>query len=461
MKKIQAIATREFVTTVATKGFIIGALMMPLMMLIGFTLIPKLMNQKQPQVQGTIAIIDPTGAIAPRFQQQLEPRALALRQQANSRERANQVADAKGGAVPTPTEDDIDMLMSQVPLLTVQTTAASADSKQAVADQLEWLKVKVEDKPHLAVVVVDANVLGAVQNTESKLGSYEFYVSPKLNDQTQGTIQTAMREAILSARLQSANIDKQQVDLLTNIPRPTAQLVTNNSDGTTNAAFNRAVPFILIVFLIMGVMMGAGSLLSTTVEEKFSRVLEVLLSAVSPFELMTGKILGQLAVSGLVLSVYVGLGMLGLSTFAMMGLVRTELLVYLVIFFVLNYLFIGAIMGVIGAAVNDLRDAQSLMMPINIFVMIPWLLAAPILRNPDSALSIVMSLMPPVSCFGMLLRLASTSPPPFWQIALSIALNIVAVLAALWFASKIFKISLLLQGKPPSLMTLIKWARAA
>jgi ABC-type Na+ efflux pump permease subunit len=190
-------------------------------------------------------------------------------------------------------------------------------------------------------------------------------------------------------------------------------------------------------------------------------VLEVLLSAVSPFELMAGKILGQLAVSGVVLLVYVTLGLIALSSFAMLGLIDPLLLLYLFVFFVINYLIIGAFMGAIGAAVNDMRDAQSLLMPVNLLIMLPWLLAAPIMRNPDSMLSTVLSLTPPVNCFAMLLRLASNSPPPFWQVALSIAISLATVYAALWFAAKIFRIAILLQGKPPNLVTLIRWARAA
>src|SRR6185295_17999850 len=147
------------------------------------------------------------------------------------------------------------------------------------------------------------------------------------------------------------------------------------------------IPFVLLVFVIMGTYTGAGSLLSTTVEEKFNRVMEVLLSAVSPFELMVGKILGQLAVSSLTLALYLSLGVLVLSSFALLGLVQPILLFYLLIFFVATYLIIGGLMGAVGAAVNDLRDAQSLLLPINLVMMVPWLLAFPISSNPDSTLS--------------------------------------------------------------------------
>jgi ABC-2 type transport system permease protein len=67
--------------------------------------------------------------------------------------------------------------------------------------------------------------------------------------------------------------------------------------------------------------------------------------------------------------------------------------------------------------------------------------------------------VPPVNAFGMMARLASTSPPPLWQVLLSLAASVVAACATVWFASKVFRVGLLMHGKPPSLGTLIKWAR--
>lgn len=454
MNKIVLIAKREFTTTVATRGFIIGALMMPLLMSVMFTVVPRLMNQKQPQVRGEIVVIDPTGAVIDRLKQQLDPHHLAEQQAKRARDAAEQAGDRIGLRATGVTSDAIARFLPEVPNLTI----AAYDRASDLGGAIDWLKSK-GDAPRLAVIAIQPNAVNA--GSSSTFGGFDFYTSPKLGERTQNAILSAARDAIIAARLSEANIDKAQIDLLVALERPVPKLVSASSDGTTNANLNRFVPFVLVGFLIMGVLMGAGSLLSTTVEEKFSRVLEVLLSAVSPFELMAGKILGQLAVSGVVLIVYVSLAIIALSSFAMLGLIDPILLVYLFVFFVINYLIFGAIMGAIGAAVNDLRDAQSLLMPVNLLMMIPWLLAMPIIRNPESTLSIVLSFLPPVNCFAMLLRLASSSPPPLWQVALSILISLATVYAALWFAAKVFRIAILLQGKPPNLITLVRWARAA
>lgn len=215
------------------------------------------------------------------------------------------------------------------------------------------------------------------------------------------------------------------------------------------------------VLLLMGVLGGGGQLLTTMVEEKSSRVVEVLLSAVSPMELMAGKLLGQMAVSLIGLSLYIAMGIALLASFALFGLLDFSLIFYLLIFFVITYLVMGSLMMAVGAAVNDMKEAQGLMAPLMIVFMIPWILWMPISRDPNSALSVAMSFIPPVNTFAMLLRMTSNSPPPFWQVWLSIAIGMGSVFCVLWFAAKIFRIGILMYGKPPNFATLIRWARAA
>jgi ABC-type Na+ efflux pump permease subunit len=201
--------------------------------------------------------------------------------------------------------------------------------------------------------------------------------------------------------------------------------------------------------------------MTSTVEEKSNRVIEVLLSALSPMQLKAGKILGQLGVGALLMLVYVGLGLWALLAFAVAGLLDPKLFGYMLIFFVLAYFMIGSLMAAIGAAVNEMREAQTLVMPVTMLVLIPYMLWLPITRNPNSTFSVIVSMLPPINCFTMMLRLTSSTPPPAWQVWLSIALGVAGVFGALWFASKVFRIGLLMYGKPPSLGTLVRWARMA
>jgi ABC-2 type transport system permease protein len=189
--------------------------------------------------------------------------------------------------------------------------------------------------------------------------------------------------------------------------------------------------------------------------------MEVVLSAVSPMQLMAGKLLGQMAVSLLVLSIYIVLGLMMLTSLSLFGLFNPWLILYILIFFVIMYLVFGSLMMAIGAAVNEMREAQGLMMPLMLFLMIPWFLWFPISRDPNSSLSIVLSFVPPINTFAMLLRMASNTPPAMWQVWASIAVGIGSVFASIWVAAKVFRIGLLMYGKPPNFATLIRWARSA
>jgi ABC-type Na+ efflux pump permease subunit len=182
---------------------------------------------------------------------------------------------------------------------------------------------------------------------------------------------------------------------------------------------------------------------------------------VSPLELMAGKILGQMAVSLLVLLLYIGAGVALLMSIAMIGLLDPMLVVYLLVFFFLSYLVFAAVFGAVGAAVNEMREAQSLMTPVMLMLMAPWMVAPIISREPNSTFSVAMSFIPPVNTFAMMTRLASNSPPPAWQVWLTVAVGLASAYGAIWFAAKVFKVGLLMHGKPPSLATLIRWARDA
>ena len=135
----------------------------------------------------------------------------------------------------------------------------------------------------------------------------------------------------------------------------------------------------------------------------------------------------------------------------MLGLLDPLLIVYLIVFFLVGYLIFASVFAAVGAAVNEMREAQSLMTPIMLALMAPWFFAAPIGRDPNSAFSVAMSLIPPVNTFAMMIRLASTTPPPFWQVGPEHRHWLASAVVAMWFAAKIFKVGLLMHGKPPNI----------
>ena len=292
-------------------------------------------------------------------------------------------------------------------------------------------------------------------------GSYELFVREKLDDRLERELHTAIRDAIVDARVDARGLDRDELDALIRVPYRRSTTVTEDGERETFELLNTLLPLTFMALVLMSVLVSGQYLMTTTIEEKQSRVVEMLLAAVSPMELMTGKILGQLGVGLLVLFLYSGAGLVGLVAFSLTGAIDIGLVVYMLISYLIAYFVIASMMAAVGAAVNELREAQTLMTPLALVMMVPWLLWLPISRNPNSMLAVVRSFLPPVNTFVMLLRLTSNSPPPFWQVALSLAIGVASVYAALWFAGKIFRIGLLMHGKPPNLRTPIRWARMA
>jgi ABC-2 type transport system permease protein len=223
---------------------------------------------------------------------------------------------------------------------------------------------------------------------------------------------------------------------------------------------SRLVPFGLLLFMLMGVLGGGQFLLTTMVEEKSSRIIEVLLSAVSPLQLLGGKILGQVAASLVGIGLYLLVAVIALLAFALFGLVDPWLLLYTAVFFVLSFLVVGSLMVAVGAAVEQMRDAQSLLTPFMLALGSIGIFAGPIALNPSSTLSTALSFAPLINGFAMIIRMTSSAPPPSWQVLLSIALGLVYAAATIWFAAKVFRIALLLHGRPPNLATLLRWTLA-
>jgi ABC-2 type transport system permease protein len=457
MKRVWLVAQREFLAAVVNKGFVIGLLVMPAVIALVATVMPRMMRTQGSQIRGEVSVIDPTGQVFEELQAGLTPEAITRRR--------TEVARRALENAPAPVRDiagessnaAIQQTLGAVPVLTVVQPPATAD----VQSEKRWLiETAAESTPrHLALVVIHEDAV--TQNAKAGYGGYDIYIPDNTDERVETTIYDAMREALVAARVRARNMDRAQVEAIMGVRRAKSVTVTAGTERQTNVGFNRFLPFIFAGLLVFGILIGGQTLLTQVLEEKSSRVIEVLLSAVSPLELMAGKILGQMAVSMLVLALYIGMGVLMLMSFAMLGLVDPLLIVYLIVFFLVGYLVFASVFAAVGAAVNEMREAQSLMTPIMLLLMAPWFFAQPIGRDPDSAFSVAMSLIPPVNTFAMMVRLASTTPPPLWQVGLSLVIGIASAVACMWFAAKIFKVGLLMHGKPPTLGTLIKWARMA
>jgi ABC-type Na+ efflux pump permease subunit len=316
-----------------------------------------------------------------------------------------------GGPRGEAAKEAVGSMLGKVPQLQVVFLGPGAEVSSAKA---ELMASRPPDTPgaRLALIVVHPDAVEKAPGSD-RFGTYDLFVRAKLDDRVSEEIDDGVRDAIIGARVSRAGLDRARVEELTTVGRVSALTVTAEGEGRTSEVLNQLIPMALMGLLLMSVLMSGQYLLTTTIEEKSNRVVEVLLSALSPMELMVGKILGQFAVGLLVLALYMGLGLIALLSFASLGLIDPALIVFLVLFYLLAYFSVGAFMAAIGSAVNELREAQGLMTPVMLIIMIPWFLWMPISRDPNSALAVALSFVPPISSFVIMLRLASSTPPPW------------------------------------------------
>ena len=453
MRKILLIAQREFLITVSNKGFLFGLFILPLMLVAALFLGPRLLSaSRSPQVVGRVAIMDPTGLVLPELRSTLSTPAIKARQEENAKRQLADVPEANRAFA----EQGIRAAMGSVPDLTIQERPADA----AVATEKQTLASADAASRPLALIVIHQD---AVRPTGSsgEFGTYDLYASRALDDATETVIYQSLSEALVRVRLGAAKLDQKQVDAMTRVKRPNSTIVTAAGEQRAQRKFMQMLPFIVGIFIFVGVITGGQTMMTSTVEEKSSRVVEVLLAAVSPFQLMAGKLLGQSAIGLLAMAIYLGLGLLALYSFAMFGIIDPMLIVYFLLFFLITYLVFGALMISIGAAVNQIQEAQSLMGPVMLLLLVPYMLSPMIGRSPNSTLAVVISFLPPMNTMAMMARMASDSPPPDWQVWLTVVVGFAGACAAVWFAGKGFKVGLLMHGKPPNVATLIRWARQA
>lgn len=249
-----------------------------------------------------------------------------------------------------------------------------------------------------------------------------------------------------------------------------SELVTKGGAKKATSAEKAAqwLPIGYVYLLFIAIMQIAQLLMMSTIEEKSSRIAETLLATVEPTDIMAGKTLGVAAVGttlvGCWLAIILGLlaafgGALPIGGFAHAIIANISVwnIAWFIVYFVLGFLFYSAILGAIGAAVNNLQEAQPYMTPVMMFLIIPLIIMVPVVKDPTATWARVLSYIPPFTPFLMVNR--AGAPPPLVDYIATTALLLVTVVAALYASGKIFRIGLLNTGAPPKLRELLAWLR--
>jgi ABC-2 type transport system permease protein len=294
-----------------------------------------------------------------------------------------------------------------------------------------------------------------------------YYSSSPTYNALPNWLDAVINQSINAHKLQTAGVDLMLLKTLNEkTPFESLGLLRQGADGKAAAAERvdrirtMAIPVVLMTLMFMVIMSSASPLLNSVMEEKLTRISEVLLGSVTPFELMLGKLLGSLAVSVVLTLVYMAVGMVAARYWGYGNALPPSIAAWFVIYLIMAMLMFGAAFMAIGAACNDLKDAQSMMTPIMLAFILPFLVWNQVLQHPDSLVSVVMSLIPIATPMLMLLRLSIQPAPPLWQVGLSLVLTLSTSLLFVWAAGKVFRTGILMQGKSASLGEMIRWVKA-
>ncbi|MCB9877106.1 MAG: ABC transporter permease [Planctomycetes bacterium] len=227
-------------------------------------------------------------------------------------------------------------------------------------------------------------------------------------------------------------------------------------------------PVAFVYLLWMAIFGAAQMLLTNTVEEKSNRIIEVLLSSCSPGELMAGKIWG-IGATGLTMVVsWAVVGVIGMSLGAqvlpiigeldLLGIARDPLyLASFIGYFLTGYLLFAAVLVAIGSVCNSLKEAQNLVQPVFLLLMVPLFAMFPIVQEPNGLMARVFTYIPLYTPFAMMNR--ASGPPPAWEYAATTVLILFSVWFAFKAAGKIFRVGVLMTGNPPKLKEILGWLK--
>jgi ABC-2 type transport system permease protein len=436
MRKTLVVALREYIVSVRTKAFLIGLLMMPLMMG-GSFIVGALMQGRVDTKDKRIAVADYTGRL-------FDGLDAAARQR-------NEVAIFTGeGAARKQT----------LPRFVLEKVDTGAVDVQQLSLQLSN---RIRKGELMAFVVIGPNVIDTSKDPGKATLNY-YSNTPTYND-VLGWISGVLNEQIQQLRLVGAAFDPKVVRQLTQrVPVGNLGLVKMDEAGNvisaveTNQVANFLVPFAMMFLMFMVIMATTTPLLNSTLEEKTQRIAEVLLASIPPFELMAGKLLGIMGVSLTMATVYLTGAYAALNRAGYVQYFPWQSIWWFVGFLSLAVLMYGSIFIAIGAAVSDMKEAQSMMTPVMLLVVSPMFVLQYIIREPASNLSLAMSLFPPATPMLMIIR--QTVPPgiPVWQPLLGVALVVLTSLGCVFAAGRIFRVGILMQGKGAKISEMFRWA---
>lgn len=283
----------------------------------------------------------------------------------------------------------------------------------------------------------------------------------------QAVMRQAVTNGVIRQQLLARGVSDSQIQSLMKSVKLKTMQVKNGRVAASNASRSFAGAYVLILLLYGTVLIYGINTARSVVEEKTSRIFEVLLSTASADELMLGKLLGvgatgltQVGIWAILLVIYAGSGLaaqIGIHGLASLGITPVEIAFFLV-FFVLGFFFYSGMAAALGSSVSAEQEVQQFSFILISPLVVSVFLMMYVMSNPASTASIILSLIPPFTPIIMYMRICAQTPP-WWQLALSVGILFASVLAMAWLAARIYRVGVLMYGKRATLPEIIRWLR--
>jgi ABC-2 type transport system permease protein len=432
VNKIFAVIRREFIERVRTKAFILATLGLPLLMV--FAMVVPAMMMKGTDRTTRVAVIDAT-------------------------------SDGTGAAIVTalqkPTFKD-----GTRPKYAIEHVQRSGDVT-AARDSLLLRTSREVAEPLDGVMILPENTLAA--------GQVDYFGTNVSSFETMGELRRAVSSVVVGTRLERAGVDAGVVAAAT---RPAELTTIKVSDGKPTGESGEAsflLAYVMGFLLYISVVLFGQQTMMSVIEEKTSRIMEILASSLRPFQMLLGKVLGVGAVGLLQMGIWVGtVYVVGQNRTVLAGLLKvpvetmqampipsipTDLLVVFLTYFGLGFLLFGALFAAVGSMVNSTQEAQQAISGVIMVIMVGFFGVFAVIKDPSGGLGTTLSLIPFTAPFVMPVRW-SMSSVPLPQLALSLVIMVASLLGVVWVAGRIYRTGILMYGKKPTLREVFRWVRA-
>ncbi|MDZ4723021.1 MAG: ABC transporter permease [candidate division Zixibacteria bacterium] len=437
MSKFWIIFKSEYGQVVRKKSFIVGIFLTPLLMAT-FTILPTLLADTKATESEKLAIIDQGGqGVGKAFSEGLNEYKL---------------------------EDSVGAYYSVTNIFTLE--SGDSEEYQRLRDSLD-AEINEKNILYLLVVRPDAHL------NDSNV----FLVTNSDKIKSLNRFERVLTDILSSKRLSESNVNM-PVDSVLHLTRQ-LELGLQDTQGESIPFFVKYMGAIVFVMLTFTMIITYGQMvMRSVIEEKNSRIMEVLISSVSPFQLMFGKLMGLGAAAFTQVLVWVSLGALLFVSRGMLGLnidssidrllFNPVIIFFFVAFLITGYIMYSSIFALIGSIVNTEKEAQNFIFPITMSLILPMMVAIAVIQEPHSVLAMTLAFIPFFTPTMMIMRIIFIAPTVteyslfsgiVGEALLGLILVILTSMVIVWLTSRIFRVGILMYGKRPTLPELVKWVK--